>query len=47
MTAPGGATNSTNILCDGTNWGAYGAGSGWDGVTTTREHTEDHSRTAC
>ena len=40
MTIPTGATNSTNILCDGTNWGAYGAGSGWDGVTTTREHTK-------
>ena len=40
MTVPGGATNSTNILCDGTNWGAYGVGSGWDGVTTTKEHTK-------
>jgi len=40
MTIPNGATNSTNILCDGTNWGAYGAGSGWDGVTTTKEHTK-------
>src|SRR5262245_7825760 len=36
MTAPGGATNSFNILCDGTNWAAYGAGSGWNGVTTTK-----------
>src|SRR5262245_17454295 len=40
MTAPGGATNSFNILCDGTNWAAYGAGSGWNGVTTTKEFTK-------
>jgi hypothetical protein len=40
MTVPTGETNSTNILCDGTNWGAYGAGSGWDGVTTTKEMTK-------
>jgi hypothetical protein len=40
MTIPGGATNSTNILCDGTNFGAYGAGSGYNNVNTTREHTK-------
>src|SRR5439155_1454234 len=30
MTIPTGATNSTNILCDGTNYAAYGVGSGFD-----------------
>jgi flagellar hook capping protein FlgD len=40
MVVPGGATNSTNILCDGSGWGAYGAGSGWDGSTTTKEYTK-------
>jgi len=40
MVIPNGATNSTNIVCDGSGWGAYAAGSGWDGVTTTREHTK-------
>ena len=40
MTVPTGATNSSNILCDGTNTGAYGAGSGYDGVPTTREYTK-------
>jgi hypothetical protein len=40
MTVPGGAANSTNILCDGTNFGAYGAGSGYDGTNTTKEHTK-------
>jgi hypothetical protein len=42
MTIPGGATNSTNITCGGTvgEFSAYGAGSGWDGVPTTKEHTK-------
>jgi hypothetical protein len=40
MTVPGGAANSTNILCDGTNFGAYGAGSGYNGTNTTKEHTK-------
>jgi hypothetical protein len=40
MTTPGGATNSSNILCDGTNFGAYLAGSGYNGVNTTKEHTK-------
>jgi len=42
MTLPGGATNSTNITCGGLvgEFAAYGAGSGWDGVATTREHTK-------
>ena len=40
MPVPSGATNSTNILCDGTGWTLYGLGSGWDGVTTTREYTK-------
>ena len=40
MPVPSGATNSTNILCDGTGWGAYGAGSGWDGSTATKEYTK-------
>src|SRR5262249_61137203 len=31
MPIPNGSTNSTNILCDGTGWGAYGPTSGWDG----------------
>ena len=29
MTTPTGLTNSTNILCDGTNYAAYGVGSGF------------------
>jgi len=29
MTNPAGLTNSTNILCDGTNYASYGAGSGF------------------
>src|SRR5262249_57240036 len=29
-----------NILCDGANWAAYGAGSGWNGIATTKEHTK-------
>jgi hypothetical protein len=40
MIVPTGATNSTNIICDGTGWAAYGAGSGWDGSVTTREYTK-------
>ena len=40
MPNPAGPANSTNIACDGTGWGAYGAGSGWNGMTTTREHTK-------
>src|SRR5262245_52772697 len=40
MINPGGSTNSTNIICDGTGWGAYGASSGWDGLTTTKEYTK-------
>ncbi|HKQ59536.1 MAG TPA: FlgD immunoglobulin-like domain containing protein [Candidatus Eisenbacteria bacterium] len=40
MVNPSGALNSTNIICDGTGWGAYAAGSGWDGTTTTKEYTK-------
>ncbi|HKQ59537.1 MAG TPA: FlgD immunoglobulin-like domain containing protein [Candidatus Eisenbacteria bacterium] len=40
MPNPSGATNHTNIVCDGTGWGAYGAGSGWDGTITTKECTK-------
>jgi len=40
MTIPSGLANSLNIKCDGTNWGAYGVGSGYNGVTTSREHTK-------
>jgi hypothetical protein len=40
MKVPTGAPNSTNILCDGSDWSAYGASSGYDGVPTTREYTK-------
>jgi hypothetical protein len=40
MPIPDGATNNSNIVCDGSGWGAYGAGSGWDGSTTTKEYTK-------
>jgi hypothetical protein len=38
MPIPTGVTTNTNISCDGTGWGSYGAGSGWDGLTTTKEY---------
>ncbi len=40
MVVPSGATNSSNIQCDGGGWGAYGVGSGWNSSTTTKEHTK-------
>jgi hypothetical protein len=40
MTVPIGNANSTNILCDGTNTGAYGAPAGYDGAPTTKEFTK-------
>jgi len=40
MPTPSGPATSANMFCDGTGWGLYVAGSGWDGVTTTKEHTK-------